>query len=88
MVSWHLEESGHTSTSLEYMDDENDTDDGDGVGQVKKEDEGFRARRRSDTHQHQLVTPNKACTTVCWFGSQNQGCGVHQRRVLKGIFDS
>ena len=42
MVSWHLKEAGHTSTSLEYMDDEDDTDDGDGVCQVKKEGEGFR----------------------------------------------
>jgi len=36
MVSWHLEESGHTSTSLEYMDDKNDTNDGDGVCWVHK----------------------------------------------------
>jgi hypothetical protein len=42
-VSWHLEEPGHTSTSLEYMDDEVDADERDGIiGQVKKEGEVFR----------------------------------------------
>ena len=30
-VSWQLEEAGHTSTSLEYMDDEIDVDDRDGI---------------------------------------------------------